>query len=582
MSHRRVDPVTLEVIRNAFPAICNEMSAVLQRTSYNMMIYEVRDYCCAILDTNGALLSQNVGGVSHFVADLGALVKDGVKKYGIEGFREGDALLTNHQAIAGQHLNNMVVYTPFFWKGELIAFAMVRAHWVDIGGLSTGFGAGERILDPWMEGLQIDQLKVYDQGRSNETLIKIIRDNVRYPDSSLGDLRAQVAACKLAGRRLTELFKRYGKETIHNAVDVIFDESEKRCRKAVKLIPSGAYEAEAFFDDDMYDLSEPVKIHARVEVNDGEMTIDLSGCSQQRSGAINSRTFAAARVAYKALTSPMEDVNEGSFRALKVIVPEGNVMMAKYPAPMASWSSIIPTVIDTIFKALSNAVPDQIPAAHLGTLGSVMICFGTNPATGRNFIVQSIEGGGWGGRPTEDGESAAVSVCQGDVRNAPIEGIELKCPVLIEERKLRIDSGGAGKFRGGLGLDVRVRNLVGCRWNLRRMGRYLNPPWGLWNGKPASPEEYLLKAPGQEMWESMNATLHPVSAGAQVIVRSAGGGGWGDPLERDPKLVAHDVKEGFVSRESARGEYGVVMKDDFSLDLEATREYRRSMLQGRR
>lgn len=582
MSQNRVDPVTLEVIRNALPAICNEMSAVLQRTSYNMMIYEVRDYCCALLDKDGNLLSQNVGGVSHFVADLGVLVKDGVGKYRTKGFKEGDVVVTNHQAVAGQHLNNMVVYTPFLWKGELLAFSMVRAHWIDVGGMSTGFGAGPRVLDPWMEGLQIDQLKVYDEGTPNETLLKIIRDNVRYPDSSLGDLRAQIAACKLATRRLSELHQRYGKETIHDAVKTIFAESEAKCRNVVKKIPNGVYEAESYFDNDMHDLDKQVRIHARVEVKDGEMTIDLSGCSQQRPGAINSRTYAAARVAYKALTTPTEPVNEGSFGALKVIIPEGNVMMAKYPAPMSSWSAIIPSVVDTILKALATAVPNQVPAAHLGTLGSAIVFFGTNPATGKNFLVQSIEGGGWGGRPTEDGESASVSVCQGDVRNAPIEGLELKCPVLIEERKFRTDSGGAGRFRGGLGLDVRVRNLVEGRWNLRRTGRHKNPPWGLWKGKPGSPEEYLLKTPGQESWESVDVTLHPVPTDSQAIIRSAGGGGWGSPLERDPKLVALDVKEGFVSKESARADYGVVVEGDFTVDFEATEKLRKSASARRR
>lgn len=578
MTARKIDPTTLEVIRNIFPAICNEMSAVLQRTSYNMMIYEVRDYCCAILDTEGQLLSQNVGGVSHFVADLGILIKDGVKKFGVPGFHEGDVVITNHQAVAGQHLNNIVIYTPFFWEGKLSAFTMVRAHWVDVGGMSTGFGAGSRVLDPWMEGLQLNQMKIYDAGSANETLFSVIKDNIRYPDSSLGDLRAQIASCKLATRRLSELYKKYGKDTVLETLKIIFEESEKKCRNIVRKIPSGTYEAESFFDNDGYDLKEPVRIHAKITVSlDGEMTIDLSGCSSQRRGAINSRTYAAARVAYKALTGPTDPVNEGSFRALKVIIPEGNVMMAKYPAPMAGWSSLIPSVIDTIFRALSNAIPDSIPAEHLGTLGAAMIFFGTNPKTGKRFIVQSIEGGGWGGRPTEDGESASVSVCQGDVRNAPIEAIELKCPVIVEERKIRTDSGGAGKFRGGLGLDVKVRNLVDGLWNLKRMGRYQYPPWGLWNGKSGDPESYLLKVNGQNSWENVNVSLHPVPANSEVIVRSAGGGGWGDPLERNPNSVLRDVIDGFVSVSSAKNNYGVVIKEDLTLDSKATSELRRTM-----
>ena len=194
---RKLDVVTLEVVRNALPAITNEMSYVLQRTSYNMMIYEVRDYCCGLIDVEGNLLSQNIGGVSHFVADLGTVIKDGVNRYGKKGFKPGDVIITNHQRIAGQHLNNVVIYTPFFFAGELVAFPVVRAHWVDIGGMSTGFSAGNA-LDPWMEGFQIYQIKLYEEGRVDEKVWQLLKDNIRYPESSLGDLKSQIAACRLA------------------------------------------------------------------------------------------------------------------------------------------------------------------------------------------------------------------------------------------------------------------------------------------------------------------------------------------------------------------------------------------------
>ena len=208
-----------------------------------------------------------------------------------------------------------------------------------------------------------------------------------------------------------------------------------------------------------------MRIHAKVTIAKGAMSIDLSGCSRERRAAINSRTLAGARVAYKALTSPLDPVNEGSFRALDVIIPEGNIMMARFPAPMSTWSMIVPMVVDTIVAALARAMPERVPAGHHGLLGGAVVFFGTHPKTNRRFVVQSIEGGGWGGRPSEDGESGTVSVCQGDVRNGSIEGIELKCPVLIEGRMLRRDSGGAGKYRGGLGIDMRVRNLVDGKWN---------------------------------------------------------------------------------------------------------------------
>ena len=570
----KLDAVTLEVLRNALPAVANEMAADLQRTSYNMMIYEVRDYCTALLDTNGELISQNVGGVSHFVADLGVLVVDGMKRYGRDGFKPGDVVITNHQAVAGQHLNNVVIYMPYFYKGELLMFCMVRAHWIDVGGQSTGFGAGATVADPWLEGLQLDQLKIYEEGRLNETLYRVIKDNIRFPESSLGDMKSQMAACRLAARRMDELFDKYGKDTILAAISQIFDETEQKCRNVVVQLPDGIYEAEASIDDDGLIRDEEVPVRVKITIKGSDMTIDLSGCSAERKAAINSRTYAGARVAYKALTGPLDPVNEGSFRALKVVIPEGNIMMAKFPAPMSGWSAIVPTVVDTIVVALAKAMPDRVPAGHHGLLGGSVVFFGLHPKTKRRFIVQSIEGGGWGGRPFEDGESATVSVCQGDVRNGSIEGIELKCPVLVESRALRQDSCGAGRYRGGLGLDMKVRNLVEGKWNFERTRRSKCPPWGIAGGTAGEPGGNLLKLPGEKAFKWITGANIPVPLNSLAIVRTGGGGGWGDPLERDAALVAADAAEGLISRRAAHGLYGVVLRGSMSLDEGATQRLR--------
>jgi N-methylhydantoinase B len=569
-----LDAVTLEVIRNALPAIANEMAADLQRTSYNMMIYEVRDFCTALVDPDGRLISQNVGGVSHFVADLGVIITDGMKRYGRDGFQPGDVIISNHQAVAGQHLNNVVIYMPHFYRGELLLFAMVRAHWIDVGGMSTGFGAGPTVADPWMEGLQLDQFKIYEEGRLNDTLYRVLKDNIRFPESSLGDMKSQMAACRLAARRVDELFDKYGKDTIFRAIARIFSETEAKCRNVVAGLADGVYEAEAAIDDDGLSRGEPVRVHAKVMIAGSAMTIDLSGCSGERRAAINSRTLAGARVAYKALTGPLDPVNEGSFRALEVIIPEGNIMMARFPAPMSGWSAIVPIVVDTIVAALAEAMPDRVPAGHHGLLGGAVVFFGINPKTRRRFVVQSLEGGGWGGRPGEDGESGTVSVCQGDVRNGSIEGIELKCPVLVESRALREGSGGAGKHRGGLGIDVRVRNLVEGKWNFEQTRRRNCPPHGLWGGKPGAYGDYLLRLPGEAEYRSMAASHHPVPMQSEVIVRTGGGGGWGDPLVRDPGAVRLDVIEGFISGASARDDYGVVLRGDLSVDGGATARLR--------
>jgi N-methylhydantoinase B len=577
----RIDPITLEVLRNALPAIANEMSLDLQRSSYNMMIYEVGDYSCAILAPDGALLAQNMGGVSHFVSDLGVVIRDGVGRFGLDGFAPGDVVLTNHQAVAGQHLNNIVVYTPIFLDDALIGFAAIRAHWIDVGGMSTGFGASSLAFDPWSEGLQLDQVKAWEGGVADEKVLKIIRDNIRFPEASLGDLRSQVAACQLAERRLVDLHRRYGTDVVESAIATIFEQTEQKCRRAVEEMPDGVYEAESLLDGDPGDAT-PIEIRVRVTISGGDMELDLSGCSEQRATGINGRTLAGALVGYKALTAPDDPVNEGSFAAARVIIPEGSIMMARFPAPMAGWSMILPTVVDTLFRALAPAIPDRVAAGHFGILGIPLVFFGTDPRTGRRFVSQSIEGGGWGGRPFEDGESACVSICQGDVRNSPIENMELKVPLLVEERALRQDSGGPGRFRGGLGITVRVRALADGRWNLGQSRRKGYPPWGLLGGSVGGDPDNLVRRPGETEFTSVDAAHVQTPADTVVIQTSSGGGGYGSPLERDPQRVLVDVVEGYVSAAAAEEQYGVVLTADGSaVDDAATRTLRQARADGR-
>jgi N-methylhydantoinase B len=568
-----LDPVTLEVIRNALPAISDEMSVDLQRTSYNMMIYEVRDYCTALLDTKGALISQNIGGVSHFVADLGVVVRDAVERYGLDGFARGDVLLHNHQATAGQHLNNVVVYSPVFFEDELLAFAMVRAHWVDIGGQSTGFGAGGRAYDPWSEGLQLNQIKIYEAGVLDTKMLNFIRDNIRFPDNAMGDMRSQLAACRLGERRFHELLTRYGRDVVLAAINRIYADTERKCRAAVERIPDGRYEASSYIDwrGGGYD------IRVVVTVRGGDMTIDLSGCSPERAGGANARTYAGAYIAYKSLTTPLEPLNEGAFAALEVVIPEGNMMMARYPMAMASWSMPLPTVVDTILLALADAIPDGVPAAHSGSLGAALSLSGHDAARGRDYVIMSIESGGWGGRHDADGQDVSMSVCQGDVRNAPIENMELKGPVLVEERALRPDSGGPGQFRGGLGVQTTIRSLSGGRINVGSGagGRVTCPPWGLCGGEPGETAETLVALPDEDTFQLPSADVSVWPADTRVLYLTAGGGGWGDPLLREPQRVLHDVIEGYVSIEAARERYGVVLDSDATaVDREATEQLR--------
>ena len=556
-----LDPVTLEVVRNSFPAAANEMAEDLQRTSYNMMIYEVRDFSCAIVGVSGELFAQNIGGVSHFVADLDVVIKDAVDRFGRESFKPGDAVLMNHQRVCGQHLNNMVAYTPIFVGDELFGFSMVRAHWVDIGGLSTGFGAGGgMVTDPWVEGLQFDQAKIMDAGVINEPLMKFIADNVRYPEAAMGDLRAQLAACKVGAQRVEELVDRYGVDVVRLCLERVFDDSEAKCRLAIEKIADGEYSAEGWLDHDFVDRDERVMVVAKVTVKGSDLTVDLTGSSRARRGSINARTRAAAFIAYKGITAPLEPLNEGSFRALRVEIDEGNFMMATFPAPMAQWSIAIPTAVDVILRALAPALPDVVPAGTYGTLGGAMVFFGIDPTRGgKRFVSQTIEGGGWGASPSLDGQNASVSVCQGDVRNAPIESLELKYPLLVEKRALRPDSGGAGRHRGGLGQVTDIQNLVPGTWSMSSIPRETCPPWGLHLGEAGQPGFCDVRLSLDGEWENGGDTRKVVGAGAAQRKATGGGGGWGDPLERPFEEIDLDLLEGYISRENAERDYKVVV-----------------------
>ena len=547
-----VDPITVEIIRCALKAAANEMSAVLKKTAYNMMIYEVQDYCVAVLDHEGRTMSQNEGALPIFLADLGVAVQDGIEVYGRGNIHSGDVFLVNHPEICGQHLNNMAVYTPFFWGGELLGFLAVRAHWIDVGGGSTGFGSSNT-RDVYEEGLQIRSVKIYNQGQPNTEVLRLIEDNIRFPESSLGDLRAQIACCRTGEERFRQICRKYGGAGFQEAVRVIWEQTDKLVRQSVRAIPDGIYEASSFLDHDGRVIDKTVPIVIKVVVRGDELTVDYSEVSDQVPGFINcgsSGGMAAARVAFKALTSPHDEVNDGSFRALKVNLPPGKLLSAKRPAPIGGWSLSLPTVLDTILRALAPALPDRVPAAHKGDMGGYAI-FGVHPKTGRRYVCQNIMGGGWGGRPFEDGASASVSICQGDVKNTPIELQELYYPLLVECHALRTDSGGAGQFRGGLGVKLKISPLHNLLVS-RNTDRIQCPPWGLMGGRQGQTNKTIIERDGAAKDLPGKFNQLAVKPGETLTFFTAGGGGYGDPLRRDYGAMQRDLELGYISIEAAQ------------------------------
>ena len=555
MNAMKADPITVEVVRNAIVAYADEMAEALCKSAYNMMIYEVRDYCCGVIDTQGRMISQNRGGLPIFLADLGVAVEDGIKRYGLEGFSEGDVLVMNHGHVCGQHLNNVVVYAPCFLEGKLIGFAANRAHWVDIGGGRQGFGSSAT-TDIFSEGLQMRSLKIYDAGKRNEVLYQVIRDNIRYPEASLGDLRAQVASCQVGAKRFAELAARYGQKVVDECVETIWDQADASVRRVIETIPDGTYSAESFLDNDGRNLSVPLRIKVTVTVKGSTIGVDFSEMHPQVPSPLNSGRsggIAAARVAFKALTSPDLDVNEGCFRALEVTLPEGTILSARPPAALGQWSIALPTVIDTILKALAPAIPKMVPAAHKGDMGGCSF-FGFHE-DGSRFLLMNIFGGGWGGRPGEDGASAAVSVCQGDVRNTPVELQEIKYPFIIEQHAMRTDSGGAGEHRGGLGIALTYRCLRDCKGNIN-FDRSVTPPWGLHGGTDGAISYAIVDRADGTSEKIQKGTDLQFGVGDRITFLTAGGGGYGDPRRRARSEVERDVARNFVSPEMASEHYG--------------------------
>src|SRR5882724_5588992 len=395
-----VDPITLEVIRHGIISICDQIDANMTRTAFSPYIYEYKDYAVGFVSADGELLAQCTGGMPVFVADsVGMAVRDGLEVYGREYLHKGDVIVCNHAAVQGQHLNNTVMYTPVFAgpKGnELIGFFAVNCHWIDIGGSAIG-SVSYSSTDIFMEGLQLRSIKLWSKGEPIEEVYRIIENNTRFPLELLGDIEAQLGGC-LLGRDLTQaMADKYGTVVFLGALDAILDQCEAATREKIRAIADGVYQHEAFLDNDgVRDEKIPIKV--KVIIAGDEMTIDYSDMSAQVRGCINSGYYGGgrttARVAFKYLIATEEPANEGTFRPLKMILPEGKILSAHPTAPMGNYSQPFPTVIDAIIKALEKALPERVTGAHFGTFSGVR--FRGKRESGAPFDCHDSGHGGWG------------------------------------------------------------------------------------------------------------------------------------------------------------------------------------------
>jgi len=555
---RATDPVVTEIVRNGVIAVTEEMKTNLMRTAYNIIIYEALDFTTGLFTPEGDTISIGIG-LPMFIRGMSETVKAKIRHFGRDNIKPGDIYVTNDSYLTGSHLNHVTLTLPIFHQGTLVGFSCCMAHWLDIGGMLGGMST-----DIFSEGLQIPIMKLHDRGVVNETLVDIIRQNVRLPSRAMGDLRAQVTAVKTGERRFLQLIERYGRDAVLGAIAAIMDHAEAMARSRTVTIPDGVYEAESYMDDDGIEVGKPVPIRVRVVVKGDEMTVDLTNVSKQVRGFYNSGIttgYACAQVAYKCLTSPTDyPINDGSFRSLKVIVPPGRIVSATRPAPMRWWMTYPMTIVDTLFKALAPVIPDRVIAGHHADL-LVASLHGINLKTSEFFIANfGPLGGGWGAKRGEDGISATVCINDGDTHNSPNEQAEAKFPLVVERYALVPDSGGAGRRRGGLGVERVVRARIPMTMNTQ-VERAHCKPWGLDSGLEGTGNQVALRQGGQWKTDFPNAKVLVASLKKDdaFLIRDGGGGGYGNPLERAIDEVAEDVRQGYVSIKAAAEHYGVVI-----------------------
>jgi len=557
----RIDPVTLEVIRNALLAVAEEMGVGLQKAAYSSNIKTRLDFACAIFDASLRTVAQAL----HIPAMLGALVTvvpATVTDYGAENLSPGDGLIMNDPHRGGTHLPDISLITPVFHDSEVFCYVANIAHHQDVGGRSPGSVPGDT-TEIYQEGLRLGPVKLVDQGNLVRDVVDIMARNSRLPGSLIGDMNAQIAACRMGERRFLEIIDKFGLDTVRQSMETVFATAEALEREAIAAIPDGVYEAQGYQDND-FQTNEPILVKVKVTVQGEKMVVDTTGSSRQRKGNTNCgrvQTLAAARLAYKFLICPEAGVTGGSFRTFEVIVEPGSIFAAEEPAACLQYGTHGMLLADLIIKALAPAIPDKVAAGLPGDAWNVVMV-GPDPHRPGLFVSAESIAGGWGANARWDGDSALIHFAAGDFKNMPVETMESKYPVIVRRYGLGVDSGGAGRHRGGLNIvkDYEVTS-DGVHLSLW-FERTLTPQWGLFGGHDGLVPEVLLNPGTDREQKRLKSNMLPVPKGTCFRTYTSGGGGYGPPEERDPQKVREDVIDGYVSREAAAKVYKVFFKDD--------------------
>jgi N-methylhydantoinase B len=544
------DPILFEVIRNALVAATDEMVLALKRSAYSTNIKTRSDFSCAFFDAELRCVAQGFAQPVH----LGSMVEQiprAILDYGPENLASGDVIVTNDPFPSGVHLNDVSLISPVRHSGELLGYVANLAHHVDVGGgAPASIGAFREVFQ---EGVIIPPVKLVEGGRIVEDVFRLILAQIRSKHETGGDFRAQIAANTTGARRLQALADRHGRVTLVDTMRELLEYTERRTRAEVTALPAGAYEAEGFVDTDGY-TDDPVRLRVRVQIGPGGVRFDTTGSDPQRRAPVNSthaQTFSACAYALKCLIDPDLPVNDGFYRLVSLDAPKGTVTNCTWPAPVVGGWETQTRLVDVIFRALLPALPDRLPAGS-----KAMMCHagfgGVDPPSGEYYCFLETFAGGYGGRSGSDGPDAVQTHGQ-NTENAPVEETELNYPVRVTRLSLVEDSEGAGRFRGGLGL--RKDFLFDRPTTFTVLAdRTVRGPWGVLGGHDGKPAEYVLIRDGLQTLLSAKTTID-VEPGDTVSYRTCGGGGYGPPEERDPELVARDVREGKVSLARAQGVY---------------------------
>jgi N-methylhydantoinase B len=547
-----VDPITTEVIRNKLEGIANEMELTLLKSSFSPIVKEGLDTSASLFTVNAETLAQACAIPVH-LATLIPTIQAMLRKYPLETMREGDAYILNDPYCGGTHLPDIAIMTPVFHRGRVIAMSATMTHHGDVGGYSPG-SLPTNSTEIYQEGLRIPPLKFREAGEYNDTLVTLLRQNTRLPDTLMGDLNAQLAACNVGARRLQELADIYGADLLMAIFEELLDRSEIMTREALRKIPEGTYRYVDTMDNDGIDLDRPIRVEVAVTVKDGTISFDLSGTSAQVKGPMNcvpSGSQAAAYFAVRVLTDPTIPTNGGCFRPVRLNLPPGSLANPIEPAPVNARTSTIKRIATSMVSALAQVLPDRVGAPAAGTL--LVVAFGGRQADGKRFIVGELIAGGSGAAAGSDGVGV-VDTDASNCMNLPAEAMEMEAPIRLHRVALRRDSGGAGEFRGGLGV-VREYEILADGVSFTHRGeRHFSAAPGLEGGLPgASARSVIRRADGSEEIIPSKA-LTVLNKGDRVIVETPGGGGYGDPRRR--ARIAEDVADGKVSAEAARAVYG--------------------------